>query len=145
MTAKQEILKLMDGLPDTPTFAEVFDRLRPIYNREVAPLIAQFNPPRVQDVWRSDITGWAEYEKQKTIPAHKAAIVKLMQQFLPDDATMSETVNVAAYELVILYGVELSRKQIAESKVTPHEEIKRRYEKWFAQLGRTEPEQTLAE
>ena len=37
MTANEEILELMEGLPDTPTYADAFTRLRPLYNREVAP------------------------------------------------------------------------------------------------------------
>ena len=143
MTAKQEILQLIQTLPTTPTFAEVFDTLRPIYNQEVTPIIAQFHPPRPQDAWRRDITDPAEREEQKTVTANKTEVLKLMQQFLPDDDNMAETVNAAAYNLAIIYGVESARKQKAEGKGTPHEAIKREYEKWFAQIGQTEPEQTL--
>jgi len=41
MTAKEEILELIGSLSEFPTYAEAFDLLRPLYNREVAPIIAQ--------------------------------------------------------------------------------------------------------
>ena len=143
MTAKQELLQLLQTLPATPTFAEVFDVLRPIYNQEVAPIIAQLHPPRPQDAWRRDIADPAEREEQKTVTANKAAVLDLMQKFLPENDDLAETVNAAAYNLAIIYGVEISRQQRAEGKGTPHEAIKRRYEKWFAQIGQPEPKQTL--
>ena len=63
MTAKEEILELMESLPDKPTYADAFERLRPLYNREVAPIIAQYgNSPRPPGHWRRDITGPAEEE-----------------------------------------------------------------------------------
>ena len=58
MTAREEILLLLESLPDAPTYADAFDRLRPLYNREVAPIISQYgNPPRPLGHWRRDITG----------------------------------------------------------------------------------------
>ena len=46
MTAKEEMLALLESLPDAPTYADAFDCLRPLYNREIAPIIAQYgNPP----------------------------------------------------------------------------------------------------
>ena len=132
MTAKQEILQLLQTLPNTPTFAEVFDTLRPTYNQEVAPLIAQFHPPRPQDAWRRDLTDPVEREEQKTVTANKTAVLDLMQKFLPENDDLAETVNAAAYNLAIIYGVEISRKQRAEGKLIPNEEVMRRAEKWLA-------------
>ena len=58
LSAKEEILTLLAGLPDAPTYADAFDRLRPLYYRHVAPIIAQYgNPPRPSGQWRRDITG----------------------------------------------------------------------------------------
>ena len=37
MTARDDILQLIATLPDVPTYADAFDLLRPLYNREVAP------------------------------------------------------------------------------------------------------------
>ena len=57
MTTKEEILALLEGLPETPTYADAFECLRPLYNREVAPIIAQYgNPPRPLGHWCRDIT-----------------------------------------------------------------------------------------
>ena len=130
MSAKGKIIKLMEELPDTPTFSQAFDCLRPIYEQEVAPIIAQYNPPRVQDVWRRDITDPSAAEEQKKVTTPRTVLVNLMQ-CLPEDESLAETVNAAVYELTILYGIELSSKQIAEGKVIPHEEVMRRSAKWL--------------
>ena len=48
LSVKEEILALLAGLPDAPTYADAFDRLRPLYYRHVAPIIAQYgktSPP----------------------------------------------------------------------------------------------------
>ena len=129
MSAKGEIIRLMEGLPDTPTFSQAFDCLRPVYQKEVAPVIARYNPPRVQDAWRRDITD-PSAEEQKRVTTTRTALVNLMQ-CLPDDESLAETVNAAAYELTILYGIELSSKQIAEGKVIAHEEVMRRSDEWL--------------
>ena len=99
MTAKDEILELLEGLPDTPSYADVFERLRPLYNREVAPIIAQYgNPPCPPGHWRQDITGAAEAEDQKRVKAERADLLQLMR-LLPADATVAETVDDAMYKL----------------------------------------------
>ena len=130
MSAKRKIIELMEGLPDTPTFSQAFDCLRPVYQKEVAPVIARYNPPRVQDVWRRDITDPSAAEEQKKVTTTRTALVNLMQ-CLPDDESLAETVNAAAYELTILYGIELSSKQIAEGKVISHEEVMQRSAEWL--------------
>ncbi len=90
MTAKEEILELLQGLTEAPTYADAFYFLRPLYNREVAPIIAQYgNPPRPHGHWRCYITGQAEAEKQKRVQAEKADLVGLMQ-LLSTDATAEE-------------------------------------------------------
>ena len=133
MTAKEEILELMEGLPDAPTYAEAFDRLRPLYNREVAPIIAQYgNPPRPQGHWRRDITGAAEMEAQKRVRANKSELLRLMR-LLPADATAPELVDGAMYELVLSYCIENAGRQIAEGKGIPHQEVKRRIAQWREQ------------
>ena len=130
MTDKKEILSLLEGLPDTPTYADAFDRLRPLYNREVAPIIAQYgNPPRPLGHWRRDITGSAEAEAQKQVRANKSELLRLMR-LLPADTTAPELVDEAMYELVLSYCIENASGQIAEGKGISHEEIKQRLTRW---------------
>ena len=130
MTAKEEILLLLEGLPDTPTYADAFDRLRPLYNREVAPIIAQYgNPPRSLGHWRRDITGAVEAEAQKQVRANKSELLRLMR-LLPADTTAPELVDEAMYELVLSYCIENAGRQIAEGKGISHEEIKQRLTRW---------------
>lgn len=131
MTAKQEILALLEGLPEAPTYADAFDRLRPLYNREVAPIIAQYgNPPRPQGQWRRDITGAAEAEEQKRVRSDKSELIRLMQ-LLPADATVAETVDEAVYKLVLSYIIDKAEQQIAEGKGIPHEEVRQRMAYWL--------------
>jgi hypothetical protein len=52
MSVRDEILERLERLPDVPTYADAFDQLRPLYNRDVAPIIAQYGePPRPQGQW----------------------------------------------------------------------------------------------
>lgn len=112
MTAKEEILALMESLPDAPTYADAFGLLRPLYNREVAPIIAQYgNPSRPQGHWRRDITGMAEAEAQKQIRANKSELLRLME-LLPADDAPAETVDEAMYKLFLSYRIDLGEKQI---------------------------------
>lgn len=145
MTAKQEILELMKGLPESPTYADAFDRLRPMYNREVAPIIAQYgNPPRPQGHWRRDITGPAEAEEQKRVRSDKSELIRLMH-LLPADATVAETVDEAMYKLALSYSIDKASLQIAEGKGIPHQEVKRRVSEWreqwrMAELSQEKPQ-----
>lgn len=130
MTAKDEILALMKGLPDAPTYADAFNRLRPLYNLAVAPIIAQYgNPPGPPGHWRRDITGSAEAEEQERVKADKAELLRLMH-LLPADASIAETVDEAMYKLILSYSIDKSSLQIAEGKGIPHEEVKRRMAEW---------------
>ena len=133
MTAKEEILALLQELPDAPTYADAFDRLRPLYNREVAPIIAQYgNPPRPLGHWRRDITGAAEAEAQKRVRANKSELLRLMR-LLPADATAPELVDGAMYELVLSYCIENAGRQIADGKGISRQEVKRRIAEWREQ------------
>lgn len=133
MTIKQEILALLQGLPDATTYADAFDCLRPLYNREVAPIIAQYRePPRSQGLWRRDINGLVEAEEQKGVKADRAELVRLMR-LLPADVTPAETVDDAMYRLVISYSVDKASLQIVEGKGIPHEEVKQRIAEWREQ------------
>ena len=135
MTAKEEILHLLEGLPDVPTYADAFDCLRPLYNREVAPIIAQYgNPPCPQGHWRRDITGLAEAEDQKRVKTNKAELVRLMR-FLPANATTPETVDEAMYKLFLSYRVDLGEKQIAEGMGIPHAEVRQRMIEWRTEIA----------
>ena len=101
MTAREEILALLESLPDTPTYADAFDRLRPMYNREVAPIIAQYgNPPRPLGHWRRAMTGHKEVEEQKQVRTTKSELLRLMR-LLPADAAPAETVDDAMYKLFL--------------------------------------------
>ena len=128
MTAKEEIIRLVKGLPDCPTFFQAFDCLRPLYDKEVAPIIAGYNPLRPQDHWRRDISNPVDVEEQGKLTTTRTELVELMQ-LLSDDA-VEETVNEAMYKLVLFYGIELARKQSSEGDGVPHEEVKRRFAKW---------------
>ena len=128
MTAKEEILELLEGLPDGPTYADAFDRLRPLYNREVAPIISQYgNPPRPLGHWRRAITGQMEVEEQKQVRTTKSDLVHLMEQ-LPSNASVPETVDEAVYKLFLSYRIDLGEKQIAEGMGIPHAEVRQRLE-----------------
>ena len=128
MTAKEEILARLQELPDAPTYADAFDRLRPLYNREVAPIIAQYgNPPRPLGHWRRDITGAAEAEAHKQIRANKSELLQLME-LLPADAAPAETVDEAVYKLFLSYRIDLGEKQISEGMGIPHAEVRQRLE-----------------
>ena len=130
MTAKEEMLALLESLPDAPTYADAFDCLRPLYNREIAPIIAQYgNPPHPLGHWRRDITGASEAEEQKQVRANKSELLRLMR-LLPADATAPELVDGAMYELVLSYCIEKAGRQIAEGKGISHEEIKQRLTRW---------------
>ena len=126
LSAKEEILTLLAGLPDAPTYADAFDRLRPLYYRHVAPIIAQYgNPPGPSGQWRRDITGAEESEAQKRVKADKAELLRLMRG-LPDAASATETVDEAMYELVLSYYIETAGRQMTEGKGIPWEEVQRR-------------------
>ena len=128
MTAKEEILLLLESLPDTPTYADAFERLRPLYNREVAPIIAQYgNPPRPLGHWRRDITGSAEAEAHKQVRANKSDLLRLME-LLPADDAPAETVDEAMYKLFLSYRIDLAEKQISEGMGIPHAEVRQRLE-----------------
>ena len=128
MTAKEEILELMEGLPHNPTYADAFGLLRPLYNREVAPIIAQYgNPSGPQGHWRRDITGMAEAEAQKQIRANKSELLRLMR-LLPADAAPAETVDEAMYKLFLSYRIDLGEKQISEGMGIPQAEVRQRLE-----------------
>ena len=105
MSAKEEILELMEGLPDAPTYADAFDRLRQLYNREVAPIIAQYGrPPSPPGHWRRDITGPAEAVEQKRVITTRSELLQLMQE-LPDEADVEDTIAEAMDRLYLLYRV----------------------------------------
>ena len=128
MTAKEEILALLESLPDAPTYADAFDCLRPLYNREVAPIISQYgSPPRPLGHWRRAITGQMEAEEQKEVRTTKSDLVHLMQ-LLPANASAAETVNEAMYKLFLSYRIDLGEKQISEGMGIPHAEVRQRLE-----------------
>ena len=126
MTAKEEILALIGILPDAPTYADAFDLLRPLYNLEVAPIIAQYgNPPRPLGHWRHAITGLKEVEEQKQVRTTKSDLVHLMEH-LPSSASVPETVDEAMYKLFLSYRIDLGEKQIVEGMGIPHAEVRQR-------------------
>lgn len=128
MTAKEEILDLLESLPDVPTYADAFDCLRPLYNREVAPIISQYgNPPRPLGHWRRAITGLKEVEEQKQVHTTKSDLVHLMEH-LPSNASVPETVDEAMYKLFLSYRIDLGEKQIVEGMGIPHAEVRQRLE-----------------
>ena len=130
MTARDQILGLITQLPDATTYADAFAALRPLYNREVAPIIAQYgNPPRPQGQWRRDITGATESEEQKSVCTSRAELLGLMH-LLPADATPAEAVDEAMYKLVLSYSVEKASQQIAEGMGISHEDVKRSMAYW---------------
>ena len=130
MTAKDEILDLMQDLPDTPNYAEVFNSLRPLYNQAVAPIIAQYgDPPCPQGQWRRDITGQTEAEEQSRVHTVKTDLVALMQS-LPTRTSAAETVDHAMYELIQSYSRDKAINQIAEGQGIPHNKVRRRIACW---------------
>jgi hypothetical protein len=89
MSVRDEILERLERLPDVPTYADAFDQLRPLYNRDVAPIIAQYGePPRPQGQWRRDITGEAEGEEQKFVRTSKCELLDVMF-LLPADSRLA--------------------------------------------------------
>ena len=130
MTARDQILGLITQLPDATTYADAFAALRPLYNLEVAPIIAQYgNPPRPHGQWRRHITGIAEGVEQKSVCTSRAELLGLMQ-LMPADATPAEAVDEALYKLVLSYSVEKASQQIAEGMGISHEDVKRSMANW---------------
>ncbi len=132
MKAKEVILELINSLPDATTYAEPFDRLRPLYYRDVAPIIAQYDqPPRPLGTWRRDITGSVEAQEQTNIWTSRDAILGIVE-FLPSDASPAEAVDEAMYRLVLSYSYEKAIKQTAEDKGIPHEDVRQQLALWRA-------------
>ena len=113
MNTQEEISALLARLPDTPTYAEAFDTLQPLYNREVAPIIAQYSePPLPHGQWRRDITSRAKRKEQIRVSTTRTELLEEMLS-LPSDATPAETVDEAMYKLVLSYSIDRARQQIA--------------------------------
>ncbi|NBC19261.1 MAG: hypothetical protein GVY18_18300 [Bacteroidetes bacterium] len=60
-------------------------------------------------------------------PSAKEASLKLIEQ-LDDDVTYEEIL----YELNLLQKIERGLRDVQEGRVTPHDEIKRKYKKWLS-------------
>ena len=130
MSVRDEILERLERLPDVPTYADAFDQLRPLYDRDVAPIIAQYGePPRPQGQWRRDITGEAEGEEQKFVRTSKCELLDVMF-LLPADATPAVTVDEAMYKLVQSYIVDKASQQIAFEKGIHREEVRQLIAGW---------------
>ena len=126
MNPKEEILELLAEQPEAPTYADVFDQLRPLYIRDVAPIIAQYGePPRPHGHWRRHITGTAEAEEQLNVRIAKAKLVSLIQR-LPADGTASETIDEAMFQLVLSYSIDMACQHIADGMGIPRQEVKQR-------------------
>ena len=123
MTAKEEILALIERLPDTTTYADAFDQLRPLYNRAVAPIIAQYGePPGPTGPWRREITDPAVAQEQRRVGTTKAQLAGLMR-LLPSEAAAAVIVDEALYKLSLSYIVDKASLQIAEGRGIPHTEV----------------------
>ena len=130
MTAKDEILELLEGLPDTTTYADAFDQLRPLYNRAVAPIIAQYGePPGPSGPWRREITDPAAMQEQRRVGINKADPLRLVQS-LPARASQAETVDKAMYQLVISYSIDRDCRQIADGQGIPHHDVREHLIQW---------------
>jgi predicted transcriptional regulator len=57
----------------------------------------------------------------------KQASLKLIEQ-LDDDVTYEEIL----YELNLLQKIERGLRDVQEGRVTPHDQVKRKYEKWLS-------------
>ncbi len=126
MTAEEYILEQLAVLPDVPSYADVFDWLRPLYFREVAPIIAQYgDPPRPHGHWRRDITGSAETEEQKRACITRQELLSLMHR-LPADAPVAEIIDEAMYQLVLSYSIDKACQNIADGMGLPRKEVKHR-------------------
>ena len=127
MTAKrQEILYLLTRMPENPSYAAAFDQLRPLYLREVAPIIAQYgHPPRPLGNWRRDITGAVEAEEQMRVRISKAELLSLMQP-LPPDASAAEVIDEAMYQLVLSYSIDKACQNVADGMGISRQEVNQR-------------------
>ena len=124
MRPKDAILTMLGELPESTTYADAFAALRPLYDREVAPIIAQYGiPPRPQGTWRREITGAAEAGVQKTVGTTKTELLQQIQA-LPEDFNAAEFVDEAVYRLVLSYSMDKAIEQIAAGTGIPHEELK---------------------
>ena len=126
MNAKAEILQLLADLPDAPTYADAFDRLRPLYNRAVAPIIAQYGePPRPLGAWRRHINGTAEVVEHRKVRIGRADLLSLVQH-IPEDGSASGIVDEALYQLVLSFSIDRACQLIADGMGLPREEVKQR-------------------
>jgi hypothetical protein len=57
----------------------------------------------------------------------KQASLKLIER-LDDDVTYEEIL----YELNLLQKIERGLRDVQEGRVTPHDQVKRKYEKWLS-------------
>lgn len=113
MTAKVEILDLIQGFPDVPTFDEAISRLWTLYEQ-----------PKLDRPGRAE-TG----APGASFVLKKDQILELMQR-LPDQLTDHEAIDEAAYRLYVLFMIELGLEESRNGEGIPHEEAMRRFAKW---------------
>jgi hypothetical protein len=114
MTAKQDILDLVQEFPDIFTFDEAIVRLSKLYT---VPLSVELK----------------EHGKKATpgavFPLKKAQIIESFQR-LPDELPHDKTIDEAVDWLYVILKVEIGLEEIKSGDVIPHEEVKQRLAKW---------------
>ena len=114
MTAKQNILDLIQGLPDTFTFDEAIVRLSKLYTV----------PLSVEQQKHGNKTA-----PGATFPLKKVQVIESFQR-LPDGLPHDETISEAIDWLYVILKVEVGLDEIERGEVIPHEEVMRRLAKW---------------
>jgi hypothetical protein len=114
MTAKEDILNLLQELPDHFTFDEAVVRLSKLYT---VPLSVEHK----------------EHGEKATpgsvFPLKKAQALESLQR-LPGGLPHDETIDEALYWLYVIFEVEQGLEEINRGEGIPHEEAMRRLAEW---------------
>lgn len=114
MTAKEDILELLQELPDHFTFDEAVVRLSKLYT---VPLSVESE----------------EHGEKATpgsvFPLKKAQVIESLKR-LPGGLPHDETIDEAMDWLYVILKVEIGLDEMERGEVIPHEEVKQRLAKW---------------
>ena len=114
MTAKEDILDLLQELPDHFTFDEAVVRLSKLYT---VPLNVE-NPKHGKKTTPG-----------ATFPLKKAQVIESFQR-LPDGLSHDEMIDEALYWLYVIFEVEQGLEEVKRGEGIPHEEAMKRLAEW---------------
>ena len=114
MTAKADIIELVRKFPDAVTFDDAVARLRKLYPEQRGPCLW----------WREQTA-----PPKPGFTLKKAQILDVMRH-LPDQLSRKEAIDEAAYQLYVVFKIEIGLEEARNGQGIPHEEVVRRFAKW---------------